>query len=241
MPEIPDLTNSTWQDSRTDAELRHSILEGKGKFMLPMKDKFGEADAEHMVAYMRAFRQGKQVVQVEPQQPPVPPAQPAIVPGPTAPAVQQPPAAAPGATAVQRLPVTAPAETAARMRVATTLYRQYCLICHGADGRGTEMKASMPAVPDFTNRTWQEGMTDRQFAVSILDGKGVLMVPFRDRVSDAQAQDLVAYVRAFGPPRTKAAEAAPSDYDKQFRELQEQLKAMEKQLQEAPPKKPPKP
>jgi quinol-cytochrome oxidoreductase complex cytochrome b subunit/mono/diheme cytochrome c family protein len=229
MPEIPDLTDSKWQDSRTDAELRNSILEGKGKFMLPMKDKLGEADAKHMVAYMRAFRQGKQIVQLEPQQPPAPPpAQPAIVPGPKAPAVPQPPA-------------TVSAETAAKMRVATTLYRQYCLICHGTDGRGTEVKASMPTIPDFTNRTWQEGMTDRQLAVSILDGKGVLMVPFRDRVGDAQAQDLVAYVRAFGPPQTKGAEAAPSDYDKQFRELQEQLKAMEKQLKEVPPKKPPKP
>jgi ubiquinol-cytochrome c reductase cytochrome b subunit len=242
MPEIPDLTVSKWQDSRTDAELKHTILEGKGKFMLPMKDKLGEADAEHMVAYMRAFRQGKQVVQLEPQQPPLPPpSQPAIVPGPKAPGVQQPPARTPSAPAIQLPSATASAETAAKMRVATTLYRQYCLICHGPDGRGTEMKASMPTIPDFTNRTWQEGMTDRQLAVSVLDGKGVLMVPFRDRVGDAQAQDLVAYVRAFGPPQTKAAEAAPSDYDKQFRELQEQLKAMEKQLKEAPPKKPPKP
>ncbi len=43
MPSIPDLTDAKWQASRTDAELLHSVLEGKGQFMLPMKDKFALA------------------------------------------------------------------------------------------------------------------------------------------------------------------------------------------------------
>lgn len=104
MPEIPDFTDPKWQSSRTDAELGHSILDGKGKFMLPMKDKLGQTDVEQMVRYVRAFREGKQVVAVEPEKlPPVPgPGHPAVVSGPKAPPGK--PAAAPES-----------AETAARL------------------------------------------------------------------------------------------------------------------------------
>jgi mono/diheme cytochrome c family protein len=72
MPAIPDLTDPKWQASRTDAELQHSILEGKEStingvkvpLMLPMKDKLALARTEvkDMVAFMRAFKGGKQVV-----------------------------------------------------------------------------------------------------------------------------------------------------------------------------------
>src|SRR6516165_5540920 len=36
---IPDFTESRWQDTRTNTELSHSILEGKGKSMPRMKSK----------------------------------------------------------------------------------------------------------------------------------------------------------------------------------------------------------
>jgi mono/diheme cytochrome c family protein len=72
MPMIPDLTDAKWQASRTDAELQHSILEGKESLingvkvplMLPMKDKLALAhtDVKDMVAFMRAFKGGKQTV-----------------------------------------------------------------------------------------------------------------------------------------------------------------------------------
>jgi mono/diheme cytochrome c family protein len=66
MPEIPDFASAKWQVSRKDAELKHSILEGKGKFMLPMRDKVGEADVEPMVVYLRRFSEGKMLVGVHP-------------------------------------------------------------------------------------------------------------------------------------------------------------------------------
>jgi quinol-cytochrome oxidoreductase complex cytochrome b subunit/mono/diheme cytochrome c family protein len=230
MPEIPDFADLKWNASRKDADLKLSILDGKGKFMLPMKDKLGSADVDQVVAYVRNFRGGKQVVNVEPQKPLVPPApaQPAVV-------------TAPKASAAAKQPTTihAPLEMAARTRVATGLYRQYCLTCHGSDGRGTEMKASMPSIPDFTNRTWQEGLSKAQLAVSILDGKGTLMPAFRERVGDDQVQDLVAYIRAFGPARGTPPEAPATDFEKRFRELQEQWNELEKQLKElSPPRKP---
>jgi mono/diheme cytochrome c family protein len=72
MPTIPDLTDPKWQATRTDADLTHSILEGKESvvngvkipLMLPMKDKLALAktDVKDMVAFMRSFSGGKQVI-----------------------------------------------------------------------------------------------------------------------------------------------------------------------------------
>jgi mono/diheme cytochrome c family protein len=230
MPDLPDFTDPKWQAAHNDAEVKQSILDGKGKFMLPMKDKLSPTDADHMVAYVRGFRGGKQVIQVAPPAPVVPPAptQPTVVTGPKAPPAKLP------------SPPTVSAEMAARTRVATGLYRQYCLVCHGADGRGNEIRASMPTIPDFTNRSWQEGVSVPQLVASILDGKGTLMPAFRGRITDEQGQDLAAYVRAFGPVELAQPQAPPSDFEKQFRDVQAHWYELQRQLRElsGPPRKP---
>jgi mono/diheme cytochrome c family protein len=225
MPELPDFTEEKWQAARRDAELKKSILEGKGKFMLAMKDKLSEADADQMVAFVRSFRTGKQLILVQPQAPRVEPspAQPAVVPGPKA----APPPVSPPSTD----------EIASRTRMATALYRQYCLICHGMAGNGNEMRASMPAIPDFTSRDWQTRAGTPQLVNSILDGKGTLMPAFRGRVNDEQARDLAAYIRAFGPAPAPPSEAPASDFERRFRELQDQWNELQKQLEALPPAK----
>jgi mono/diheme cytochrome c family protein len=103
------------------------------------------------------------------------------------------------------------------------------MVCHGINGRGNEMRAGMPTIPDFMNAPWQEGLSDPQLTVSILLGKGTLMPAFRDRLTDDQAHALAGYVRGFLPTLIKAAAAPPSDVDKQLRELQEQMEALQKQ------------
>ena len=40
---------------------------------------------------------------------------------------------------------------AAQIRVATVIYREYCVNCHGKDGKGLELKPAMPKIPDFTS------------------------------------------------------------------------------------------
>ena len=62
LPQIPDFTAARWQVARSDAELSHSILEGKGKSMPRWKGKLGSVDVKQMVAFVRAFREGGQVV-----------------------------------------------------------------------------------------------------------------------------------------------------------------------------------
>lgn len=94
MPELPDFTASAWQKSRTDADLAHSVLEGKGKFMLPMKDKLGGVDATQMVALIRGFDGGRQVIPVEGPKAPGPAAAVAaadVVPGALTPPGRSPP------------------------------------------------------------------------------------------------------------------------------------------------------
>jgi mono/diheme cytochrome c family protein len=230
MPDLPDFTDPKWQTAqKDDAELVKSILDGKGKFMTPMKEKFGVGDAEKLVALVRGF----------PKSAPVETAPTPIVRQPEGPRVEPKPVPAPQGKEPRPLPVDVE-QAAERTRVATTHYRQYCLSCHGTDGRGAaEMKPAMRDLPDFALRSWQDGVTNAQLTVSILDGKGTLMPAFRGRISDIEAQDLTAYIRAFGPVR-KPTEPGTSDFEKRFRQLEEEMNEWQKQLRELqrPPRKP---
>jgi mono/diheme cytochrome c family protein len=85
-----------------------------------------------------------------------------------------------------------------------SVYRQFCLNCHAANGKGDEnMKKVMTSIPDFTSEKWQKEMTDPQMLVSITDGKGTLMPAFADKVDTDQVQALVEYIRKFDPARAK--------------------------------------
>jgi mono/diheme cytochrome c family protein len=92
--------------------------------------------------------------------------------------------------------LAAPAEKSSEVR---KVYTTYCQACHGADGKGTEVKAAMPTLRDFTSRKWQDGVSDVQIKVSILEGKGTFMLPFRDKISDDEIKELTAFIREFAP------------------------------------------
>jgi cbb3-type cytochrome c oxidase subunit III len=231
MPDIPDFTSPPWQASRKDAELVQAILNG-GKFMPAMKERgLGPADAERMVRFVRGFEGGKQVVPLEslevPREPvPLPPEVGIVPKGPSG----KPPQIDPSSSE----------EEGRRVRAGAVIFREYCIICHGPDGTGSAMRAQLPPLPDFTGAAWQSEHSDPQLLIGILDGKGSLMPANRGRVSEAQARDLVAYVRAFGPPGARTAALAPSEFRKRFDTLQQQWDALEKQLQalSPPPAKP---
>jgi mono/diheme cytochrome c family protein len=231
MPELPDFTAVTWQKTRKDADFAQSILLGKGKFMLPMSDKLGTVDANQMVALVRRFQGGKQVIPVEEPKLPGPPA-PAVIEAPSAILSTPLPTPTPGPKV--ELPLVAPpGETAARIRVGASIFRQYCIVCHGPDGKGTVMRAVLPPIPDFTSTAFHKEHSDAQLLVSILDGKGTFMPANRGRVTEDQASDLVAYVRAFGPKLftpTIAPAASNSEFEKAFRQLEEQWNALEREL-----------
>jgi mono/diheme cytochrome c family protein len=210
-PKVPDFTANDWQRSRSDAELSHSILEGKGKAMPKMKAKLGTVEVARMVAFVRAFQGGKQVVEEDPGGPAV--------------------AAEGREGAMRRAPADpAPLAQAAHLRAVTAQFRRLCTACHGIDGRGTVARRDFPSIPDFTQRAWHEGRTDPHLVVSVLEGKGAAMPPFREKLTREQARDLVALVRTFAPAGARPAEAAsPTAFDEQFRLLREEFDTLEKQ------------
>jgi cbb3-type cytochrome c oxidase subunit III len=236
MKELPDFTGGPWQKSRTDADLARSVLEGKGKFMLPMKDKLGSIDVQQMVALVRTFEGGQQTIAVEGPKAPGPeaPAVIAVAPGPG----RTPAAALPEPAPADEPPLAPTAAVAARIRTGAAIFRQYCIVCHGADGTGSLLRAQMPPIPDFTNSTWQMQHTDPKLVASILDGKGTLMPANRGRLTDAQSRDLVAYLRSFGP-RTlrKKGPVSESEFEKSFRELEQRWNELGKGLQQSEPPK----
>jgi mono/diheme cytochrome c family protein len=217
-PKIPDFTDPRWQESRSDAELVHSILEGKGKAMRPVKALLGPIDARQMVAFIRAFRGGQQIVPEESEPDPVA-ASPAPPAGNPAPPETPRPAAPPRGNRED------PA-----MGEGAWLFQRACVRCHGADGRGAATRVSLPAIPDFTDPGWQARRSDPQLIASILEGKGAQMPSFRERLGGAEVRALVARIRAFRPGWTSGVGASPGEFESRFRQLEQQWEGLERQL-----------
>jgi mono/diheme cytochrome c family protein len=135
-------------------------------------------------------------------------------------------------------PAARPSVPAAAGTPAThELFRQQCVKRHGADGRGSAVRGALPEVPDFTDASWQGRRSDAQLPASILDGKGAGMPSGRGRVSEEQARDLVAYVRALDPPLKKSGQRerdkpATSDFEGRYRRLEQELGELRRQFQE---------
>lgn len=81
-------------------------------------------------------------------------------------------------------------------RSAKMLFNKSCLKCHGSDGRGQTVAGQIAGAPDFTDRRWQEDVSDGRLVTSITHGRGG-MPSFEKKLTAGQIGSLVAYVRAF--------------------------------------------
>lgn len=73
-------------------------------------------------------------------------------------------------------------------------YKATCQACHLADGKGLTPDMS------FTDGQWKHGSTTAAIAKTITDGvKGTLMLPFKDKFTDAEILELAKLVKAFEP------------------------------------------
>jgi mono/diheme cytochrome c family protein len=217
LPKIPDFTDPEWQDSRSDLELSRSILEGKGKSMRPMNDVVEVVDVKDLVAFIRKFRGGKQVVPENPERP----------------------HSAASSGSLDPIPADHPrvTQTGLKAQNGSRLFQQFCTKCHGGDGAGMDVRARSFAIPNFTDPAWQAQRSDHQLAVSILDGKGTRMPSFRGRVGDKEAQDLVAFVRERSKARLQPIESAPTDFESRFNKLEQQFGDLKRELQKLSPDK----
>jgi hypothetical protein len=114
-------------------------------------------------------------------------------------------------------------------------------MCHGPDGTGSGARDNLPAIPDFTARAWHEKRSDAQLVVSILDGRGTGMPPFRDKVARERVRDLVGFIRTFGPGATQAPDSVPDDFEIRFRKLTEEFEDLSRQLRALSPASPSRP
>ena len=77
---------------------------------------------------------------------------------------------------------------------ARTLFNSTCASCHGQNGTPSAVGKSLNA-PDLGSADVQKHRNTELLEI-IRDGKGN-MPPFKDKLSDAQINSLIAYVRAF--------------------------------------------
>ena len=224
MPKVPDFTDAAWHDTRSDAELSRSILEGKGKSMPAMRNKLGSVDVGQVVSFVRAFRGGKQVVEDEEEGPAEPQrsAEPA-------------PADGPGSRPAGR---SRPSPEDLSLRTGSRTFQRSCAACHGGDGRGGEMRGSLPEIPDFSACPGRRERTDPQLVASVLDGKGTGMPAFRDKLSREQARDLVAFIRSLGPATLRAAARPSDDFEARFRQLLTEFEDLRARSRASRPRRP---
>lgn len=81
---------------------------------------------------------------------------------------------------------------------AQLLFKKHCVICHGEDGKGkTDLGEGLEA-RDFTDKEFQDSITDEKILEQIANGTPEKMFPFRDKLTPEEREALVPVVRAFG-------------------------------------------
>ena len=80
---------------------------------------------------------------------------------------------------------------------ARKLFEANCKKCHGELGKPTERGQSLKA-PDFTDKKWQESITDEQIIQSVTDGKGK-MPSWKKELSSEEIKAVARWVRVLGP------------------------------------------
>jgi Cytochrome c, mono- and diheme variants len=77
---------------------------------------------------------------------------------------------------------------------AKSVYNSKCASCHGRDGRARSAHARHEKARDLSSAEWQDSVSDERIYNSISNGKGK-MPGFKKKLSDAQMDELVSYVR----------------------------------------------
>jgi mono/diheme cytochrome c family protein len=96
--------------------------------------------------------------------------------------------------------VSAGAQRPARSGVnAGAVYQQHCARCHGADGDADTDQGRLYDATDFTDANWwsKERPTDSRLRRSIARGRPGGMPAYAKRLSAAEINALVTYVRGF--------------------------------------------
>lgn len=78
-------------------------------------------------------------------------------------------------------------------------FKTVCQVCHLADGKGLTPDMSL------NDGAWKHGSTQQAIAKTIREGvQGTLMLPFKDKFSEEEIQELAKLVKAFDPKKPAA-------------------------------------
>lgn len=88
--------------------------------------------------------------------------------------------------------------TAESLSAGKAAYQQWCVACHGVDGKGAATMGYLKPAPDLTDATWAYGGSDGEIYDSIKNGvpPAYNMEPWGDRVADSGIWHLVNYIRS---------------------------------------------
>jgi len=82
-----------------------------------------------------------------------------------------------------------------------TIYDKQCAKCHGKDGKGKTTMGKKLKAKDYTDPKVQEKLKDEEMIKLTMEGKKkgskTLMKPYKDKLSEKEIKDLVAYIRKF--------------------------------------------
>jgi mono/diheme cytochrome c family protein/uncharacterized membrane protein len=244
MPEIPDFTAASWQKGRSDAQLKVSILDGKGTGMPAASGKISAEQAGNLVAHVRAFGPNTEKSGKKPQEPASDDFDLSFrrleeqlheLQKQSRELSKLSPQAAPSkpSESSQDKVADPSAPNAKGKQAVRELFRQHCVKCHGADGTGSQARDRLPKIPNFIDLSWQKKRNDGQLLTSILDGKEPDMPPVREKISVQEARGLVAHVRAFAPGAAKPGQGdqeAPPKLNERYHRLQQQLDELRRQI-----------
>ena len=181
-----------------------------------------------MVALVRTFREGKQVIP-RPRPATRATARPKENRGPRTFKPRR-PSTRLARKRIPKPPGGASGELAARIRTGAV---HLPAVLHRLSRPGRDRK-SHAAQHACHSELHQSGLAARaqnaQLLVSILNGKGTLMPANNERVTPDQARDVVAYVRAFGPQTQTAGPVTDTQFERSFRQLQQQWDELEREL-----------
>lgn len=76
-----------------------------------------------------------------------------------------------------------------------SIFREKCSMCHGVNGKGY----AAIHTPNFTDPKWQAAHSNKELLSAIEHGvKGTAMVSFEGKLSHAEMQAVLNYIRSFG-------------------------------------------
>jgi mono/diheme cytochrome c family protein len=79
---------------------------------------------------------------------------------------------------------------------ARALFNENCAKCHGLDGRAKTFHGRLVGAQNFTDEKWRANVTDAEMSDAIKRGPEA-MPAFREKLSQAEIDALVAYVHSF--------------------------------------------